>query len=349
MALLKSYNLNTEFPNGLTPSVLTEQIIAASVITGFEIVDFGGENLDVYGGTLDNPGGLDTVIANHVAEPDLPFSSADSVKLGGIQSGATLNDTDANLHSRSLATGTQVASTVSDFDASVSANSDVVSNTAKVGITPTQASDITSNNAKLSFEIADQSETDTGTNDSKGITPLKLKNWEHLSQDTVYAYNMGATAGTFNGLSAIASAGAILYGRWYFKTFPDGNPNPNKVTYFNRTLPTNYKAGSDITFKIHITNSTTSGDVRWHLGMTQPTGTDDYGDSADTEWVVNNVAVPTAGVFRKQIHTVTFSGTGLVAGDELSFIMMRESTNAGDTNSGTAYINMADIDISVKG
>ena len=42
-------------------------------------------------------------------------------------------------------------------DARVSANADVVANTAKVGITPTQASDITANNAKVTYPSADAS------------------------------------------------------------------------------------------------------------------------------------------------------------------------------------------------
>jgi len=261
----------------------------------------------------------------------------------------------------------------------------VIDNANSIPFTSTQQSNITANNSKVSFpeapqdgtqyarkdagweavaggtpadasetvkgilELATQTETNTGTDDLRAVTPLKLKNWEHLITDTVYAYNMASTAGTFNGLSAIRAGAATLFGRWYFRSFANGNPNPKKVAYFNRSLPSNYKAGSDITFKIHTTNSTISGYVRWHLGMTQPTVTDDYGGGANTEWVVQNVAVPTAGTWRKQIHTVTFSGTGLVAGDELSFIMMRESTNAGDTNSGTAYINQASVEITIKG
>lgn len=49
------------------------------------------------------------------------MSSADKTKLDGVQAGATANDTDANLKSRANHTGTQTASTISDFDAAVRA------------------------------------------------------------------------------------------------------------------------------------------------------------------------------------------------------------------------------------
>jgi hypothetical protein len=47
------------------------------------------------------------------------MSTADKIKLNGIASGATANDTDANLKNRANHTGTQLAATISDFAASV--------------------------------------------------------------------------------------------------------------------------------------------------------------------------------------------------------------------------------------
>lgn len=78
------------------------------------------------------------------------FTDDDHTKLNGIDSGATANDTDANLKARANHTGTQAASTISDFDTEVSNNSSVAANTAKVSskvnVTssqPTSASDFT--------------------------------------------------------------------------------------------------------------------------------------------------------------------------------------------------------------
>lgn len=58
------------------------------------------------------------------------FTSSEKTKLSGIATNATANDTDANLKNRANHTGTQTASTISDFESSVSANSDVTANTA---------------------------------------------------------------------------------------------------------------------------------------------------------------------------------------------------------------------------
>ena len=72
-------------------------------------------------------------------------------KLEGVAPSATANETDAFLLDRANHTGTQAASTISDFDTEVSNNTDVAANTAKVGITTQQADDITANNAKVSL------------------------------------------------------------------------------------------------------------------------------------------------------------------------------------------------------
>ena len=60
------------------------------------------------------------------------MTGAERTKLSGIATQATKNDTDANLKNRANHTGTQTASTISDFDTAVSSNSAVTANTAKV-------------------------------------------------------------------------------------------------------------------------------------------------------------------------------------------------------------------------
>lgn len=47
------------------------------------------------------------------------YTATEQSKLAGIATGATANDTDANLRARASHTGTQTASTISDFDSSV--------------------------------------------------------------------------------------------------------------------------------------------------------------------------------------------------------------------------------------
>lgn len=59
------------------------------------------------------------------------FTDADHSKLDAIAPSATANDTDANLKARANHTGTQAASTISDFDTEVADNTAVAANTAK--------------------------------------------------------------------------------------------------------------------------------------------------------------------------------------------------------------------------
>ena len=60
------------------------------------------------------------------------FTDAEQTKLTGIETAATANSTDVVLLARANHTGTQLAATISDFDATVSANAAVAANTAKV-------------------------------------------------------------------------------------------------------------------------------------------------------------------------------------------------------------------------
>ena len=87
------------------------------------------------------------------------FANGDKTKLDGIEASATANDTDTNLKNRSNHTGTQVASTISDFDTAVTDNVAVVANTAKVS-NATHTGDVTG--------------SDTLTIANNAITPDKI-------------------------------------------------------------------------------------------------------------------------------------------------------------------------------
>lgn len=63
------------------------------------------------------------------------FTTANDItKLANIATGATANDTDTNLKNRSNHTGTQLASTISDFDTEVSNNVTVADHTSKLAV-----------------------------------------------------------------------------------------------------------------------------------------------------------------------------------------------------------------------
>ena len=111
------------------------------------------------------------------------MTDEDKTKLNGIDTGATANDTDANLKNRANHTGTQAASTISDFDTEVANNTAVQANTAKVGITTAQANAITANTAKVGITttqanaiVANTAKVSnaTHTGDVTGATALTL-------------------------------------------------------------------------------------------------------------------------------------------------------------------------------
>lgn len=70
------------------------------------------------------------------------ITAAERTKLSGIAAGATANSTDATLLNRSNHTGDQLASSISDFDTAVAANSTVSANTAKIS-NATHTGDVT--------------------------------------------------------------------------------------------------------------------------------------------------------------------------------------------------------------
>ena len=78
-----------------------------------------------------------TILGNNTAGSSdiLELSVAQTQALLNVADGATANDSDANLKNRANHTGTQTASTISDFDTEVANNTAVAANTAKVGLT----------------------------------------------------------------------------------------------------------------------------------------------------------------------------------------------------------------------
>lgn len=128
----------------------------AFAVSGSPVTSSGTLAVSVGGTTteyIDGTGALQTF-------PTIPTVPVDSVN-GEV--GVVVLDTD------DIAEGT---TNLYYTEARVDANPDVVANTAKVGITPTQASDITTNNAKVG--ITPTQASDITTNNAKvGITPTQ--------------------------------------------------------------------------------------------------------------------------------------------------------------------------------
>ena len=113
---------------------------------------------------IESSTGTNTTVAGATTSLAGVMTSADKTKLNGIATGATANSSDATLLSRANHTGTQTASTISDFDTEVSNNTAVAANTAKV-TNATHTGDVTgstaltiANNAVTAAKISD---TDT--------------------------------------------------------------------------------------------------------------------------------------------------------------------------------------------
>ena len=96
----------------------------------------GATNLSVGNKTattldIESDTGTDATVPEATTSEAGLLSATDKTKLDGVATGATANDTDANLKNRANHTGTQTASTISDFDTEVANNSAVTANTAK--------------------------------------------------------------------------------------------------------------------------------------------------------------------------------------------------------------------------
>ena len=90
-----------------------------------------------------------TILGNNTGSSSdiLELSVAQTQTLLNVADGATANDSDANLKNRANHTGTQTASTISDFDTEVANNSAVAANTAKISYTDSAA--VALNTAKV--------------------------------------------------------------------------------------------------------------------------------------------------------------------------------------------------------
>ncbi len=170
MAVLRTYDLNVDFSNGLHPKLLEDQIVASGHVTGFTDILLNGENLEVHGATLNDGPGLDVVISNHSFNPALEeFDESEQAKLDGIEPGAQVNvksdwnavSGDAEILNKPATmpptSHTHTASDVTDFDAEVGNHIDVAANTTN---RHTHSNKTILDNTTASFTTADETKLD---------------------------------------------------------------------------------------------------------------------------------------------------------------------------------------------
>jgi hypothetical protein len=143
---------------------------------------------------------VSTLLANQL-------TADERTKLQGIQAGATANQTDVHLKNRGNHTGTQTASTISNFDTEVSNNSSVTANTAKVSAdgSVTTHSDVT--NAGSGQII-----TTTERNKLAGIASGATANQSDVNLKNRANHTGTQTASTISDFDSAVSSNSKLSG-----------------------------------------------------------------------------------------------------------------------------------------
>ena len=133
------------------------------------------------------------------------YTDTEKTKLAGIAPAATANDTDANLKNRGNHTGTQTASTISDFATAADARVNTL----------VPAASLT---AAGKVELATTAETTTGTDAIRAVTPAGVAAAIAASGGTLpFAYYNGTSWGTRPSVSTPVT--------WYSTAYP-GAPEP---------------------------------------------------------------------------------------------------------------------------
>lgn len=123
------------------------------------------------------------------------YSQSEKTKLSGIATGATANSNDATLLARANHTGTQAASTISDFDTEVSNNTTVDANTTKLaGIESGATADQTGAEIKVAYEA--EANTNAFTDAEK--TLLSNQSGTNTGDQDLSTYTVGAATTTDN-------------------------------------------------------------------------------------------------------------------------------------------------------
>jgi hypothetical protein len=207
---------------------------------------------------LSSSTGTDVTLPLVGSDPGL-MTAADKTKLDGVATGATANSSDAFLLARANHTGTQLAATISNFDAAVAANSAVVLNTAKV-TNATHTGEVTGataltivndvvTNAKLA-NMATQTfkaRTTAGTGDPEDLTTAQATAMLDLFSSTLKGLVPAGGAGstTFlrqDGVWTLPTAGAATL-----------NVQDEGITLSNSPIKFNF-VGSGVTVTEPVTD-----------------------------------------------------------------------------------------------
>lgn len=170
------------------------------------------------------------------------FSSSDKIKLDGITAGAEVNPNSTD----DLSEGSTNLYYTEDR---VSANSDVVANTAKVGITAQQSADITANNAKVG--ITTQQASDIAANNDK-------ISFDSASSTKLAGIEAGAEVNTVDSVNG--ATGSVFLGTANLADVATTSPSNGQVLQYNSTSSEYEPSTLDLTGLVDSVNGY-SGDV----------------------------------------------------------------------------------------
>lgn len=134
------------------------------------------------------------------------MSPSDKTKLDAVASGATANDTDANLKNRANHTGTQLAGTISDFSAAADARATIVIGSLLSDVDNTSDVDKPVSTAQAAADAATLASANSYTDSSVAAlvdsSPATLNTLQELAAALGDDENFAATTATAIGLKA---------------------------------------------------------------------------------------------------------------------------------------------------
>lgn len=156
------------------------------------------------------------------------------------------------------------------------------------------------------------------------------RKWKQI--DT-YGYNMYGVSGTYNGVVCSGAGSTLLNGVWYMKSFDQTTEEAAIVTL---KVPIDYEDGTDIKIVFHWTTGATTGDVAFGVGILPVGVGDDY--TGTVTYLTGTDTAPTVAYTMKEVE-LTFTGTGIQAGDDVSIVFYRDAANAADTIAADALVS----------
>lgn len=195
-------------------------------------------------------------------------------------------------------------------------------------------------------ELATQSETDTGTDDARIVTPLKLKtsvynpNGKHMIPIVAGAMQSATTNGAASG-TVETTTNKVLY-----RTL-DFDASTQEFAGFVIPMPKSWNE-STVTFRARWTAASSSGNVIWALQAVSVSDDDALDTAYGTEQTVTDTLLATGDLhITSESSAITIAGTP-AEGDLVMFRIKRNAADVGDTLAADARLLAVDLFITTN-